>query len=138
MKVLDKAKKPKKPEAMFEKAFKHVAELLHCLYVKIPDMIVTRARLEEIRRGALHEHLRPFDGVLVTMKGVYCLEFKYGRNRLSTHQAWFEGIINAIKPNTFYVIRLTEKNDIRIEYAGKVILEDGDLYRIIGYFQLGD
>lgn len=94
------------PEKQFEKAFAFACNVAKCLYVKIPDAIMTKARLAHIRQtGRSDEPLKPFDGILITPNGNLCLEFKYQYGKLSPHQQDNREAINKIN-DSFVVVRL--------------------------------
>ncbi len=98
-------KKNKKPEKAFEEEFAWRGKIKKCLYVKIPDPIMTGKRLQLIKeRGVSDELRRTFDGILVKSSGNYCLEFKCGYNQLTEHQKDYRMKINAIN-NSFYIVR---------------------------------
>lgn len=91
-----------KPEAAFEKEFTTYCRMLGCEYVKIPDAIMTRAKLNMIvQKGRSDEHQRPFDGIMITPTDTICIEMKYGHNKLSAHQADWQERINKVRSGSF-------------------------------------
>lgn len=108
LRIDDATPKPKrvKHEHSFEKELEFVASLSGFSYIKIPDWIATRERIETLQRtGRSNEKQKPFDGILVTPKAIYCVECKYGKNKLSYHQSRWQEVVNSIKPDGFLVIR---------------------------------
>jgi hypothetical protein len=97
-------------EKYFEKEFSYYCPGIGCLYVKIPDAIMTGDRLAMMQlRGRSDEQKKPFDGIMVTPHGNLCLEFKYAYGKLRPHQmAWMEEI-NRIN-GSFFVLLKRELN----------------------------
>ena len=103
-------KKHKNPEKAFEEEFAWYAKIKKCLYVKIPDPIMTGERLQLMKeRGVSDELRRTFDGILVKNSGNYCLEFKFGYNKLSEHQEDYRKKINGINKSFYIVRKITRK-----------------------------
>ena len=103
-------KKHKKPEKAFEEEFAWYAKIKKCLYVKIPDPIMTGERLQLMKARWVSDELRrTFDGILVKNSGNYCLEFKFGYNKLSEHQEDYRKKINGINKSFYIVRKITRK-----------------------------
>lgn len=103
-----------------------------CAYFKIPDPIVTAQKIKDRKNYMMVEEKRPFDGILVTPVGNFCIECKFNYHPLSTHQKDNLALIDSIN-DTGYVLRKIEKiapNGYQIIYVkyrkekgGKVIYE---------------
>ncbi|MDY0218966.1 MAG: hypothetical protein RBR14_06440 [Candidatus Cloacimonas acidaminovorans] len=123
-------KKKMKPERVFEKEFAWCCKIKKCLYIKIPDPIMTEKRVQMMRdRGVSDELKRPFDGILVKKTGNYCLEFKFGYGKLSEHQKYYQETINGIN-QSFYIVRKTVtkvRNEIAKKIIYKLTLPDGQI-----------
>jgi len=93
-------------EKYFEKEFGYYCPMYGCLYVKIPDAIMTGDRIDLIKmRGRSDEQKKPFDGILITPQGNLCLEFKYAYGKLRPHQKdWMEEI-NRINGSFFVLLK---------------------------------
>lgn len=122
-----------KPEKEFEKDLKKIAPLFGCLYLKIPDTKMLNAN----NRYRNREEKRPFDAVLVTPAGNFCIECKVNYNGLKPHQKTTQDKINSIN-NSFFVFRkIFRKKGIvyRIEQPEKnVIFEMGKIEDLIDFF----
>ena len=71
---------------------------------------MTGKRLRLIKeRGVSDELRRSFDGILVKNSGNYCLEFKFGYNKLSEHQEDYRKKINGINKSFYIVRKITRK-----------------------------
>jgi hypothetical protein len=106
-----------KPEALFESHMKNTAPLVGCLYIKIPDTQM----LNRNNRYDHKEKKRPFDGIIVTPTGNWCVELKYGYPKLMPHQKQNQDRINEIN-RSFIVIRKIK----RIQFKHKYRLEFHD------------
>ena len=99
-------------EADFEGNFAILATVFNMRYIKIPDVVpIKRAGFIPVAKK------RPFDGVLVTSRGNYLVEFKINYGQQKEHQKLWEKEINEIN-NSYYLIRkkIYVKNR-RIEYT---------------------
>lgn len=130
-------------EKIFEKELSHVAAMHHCAYYKIPDPVVTAQKIKDRKNYMITEEKRPFDGVLVTPNGNYCIECKYNYNSLAPHQKENLERINSINGSA-WVLRKIEKLDdtgykriyvkYRKEKNGEVILETDNPMDLIKSF----
>lgn len=96
----DAGRQEMKPEAQFEKDLAYYAPLSGCAYFKIPDPKCINAKTRRYH----HEDKRPFDGVLVTPQGNYCVECKINSGKLLAHQDKNQRTINTIN-DSFIVLR---------------------------------
>ena len=122
-----------RPEAQFESTLARVASLLKCIYVKVPDMIATKARLS----SGLPEHRKPFDGVLITPSCVFAVECKIGYAKQREHQIETERRINAVNHNAYFVLRRIEKAkgfSYRIDQRCQPIAEFDNLPDAVKWF----
>lgn len=118
----------KNPERAFEAELAHVAAVNKCAYYKIPDPIITKKKTQDRKNYIFTEQKRPFDGILVTPQGNYCVECKYNYTQLSQHQKDNLYHINSIN-GTGIVLRKIEKIDktgYRREYVKYRIEVDGE------------
>ena len=90
-------RKNESPERDFESELTRIAPLYGCLYIKIPDFI--NAPVNKIIA-----HKRPFDAVIITPLQNFCIECKYGYNKLLPHQKDTQDKINKIN-KSYFVIR---------------------------------
>lgn len=121
----------------------HIAAMCKCAYFKIPDPTVTAIKTADRKNFMMTERKRPFDGILVTPAGNYCIECKYNYTALADHQKLNLDRINEIN-DTGWVLRKIEKFDdtgyrrvyvkYRKEKAGEVILETEDPQALIKSF----
>lgn len=110
----------KRPEREFEKAFAEYAALRKCLYLKIPDVIVTKEMLSSASgRGRLSASKRPADGVLITKYGAVLIELKAGSSPAKEHQKAYCGLANYIYSGSYLFIRKTAKG-FNIEFINEV------------------
>ena len=89
-----------KHEQQFEKDLAQVAQLLGCFYAKIPDTKMLNAE----NRYRNREQKRPFDAVIITPNGNFCIEAKYMYGELKDHQKHTQSKINNIN-GSYYVLR---------------------------------
>lgn len=123
-----------KPEKQLEKQIEQIAGYFGCAYFKIPDS-------KSINRDNRHFHReekRPFDGILVTPFGNYCIECKINSRKLLTHQSKNERIINEIN-QSFFVIRkrIRKYNCVyQIEQPERnVVFETGKIEDLFEWFK---
>ena len=117
-------------EKAFERYFAQLCATQGCVYMKIGDIIPTKARIALMKqRGYSDEAKKPFDGILVTPNGNYCIEMKYNYNSLEQHQADNQSRINKIN-GSFFVIR--NRGDFYyLEQNGKPFDKTNNLLDII-------
>jgi hypothetical protein len=130
-------------EKAFEAELAHLAAINHCAYIKIPDPLVTAMKIQDRKNFMMTECKRPFDAILVTPNGNYCIECKYNYTPLAEHQKENLARINEINDSA-WVLRKLEKFDdtgykriwvkYRKEKAGEVILETEDPQALIKSF----
>ena len=110
-----------KHESLFEKELSRIAPLFSCRYFKIPDP----KNINRANRHSVKEDKRPFDAVLVTQKGCFCIECKYKNGSLLPHQKLNGQEIEKINGH-FYVFRkiFYKKRGMiyRIENSEKTVL----------------
>ncbi len=94
-------------EFLFEAELFRIAPLFGCMYVKIPDAVKTRESLKQRADGSFYmkEKKRPFDAILVSKTGNYCIEAKANANKLECHQKKYGENISVIN-QCFYVLRV--------------------------------
>lgn len=113
-------------EAQAEGTFGHYAPLKKCAYFKIPDAIKTKDSLIRKENGTytMVEDQRPFDGILVTPVGNFCIEWKYNKGKLKDHQE--ENLVKVKQINNmYYILRRTDKkNKAGIIYEVGYTVED--------------
>ena len=118
-------------EKEFEKQLTRIAPLFGCLYFKIPDTTMLNKNNRNINR----EQKRPFDGVLVTESGNYCIECKVDSNRLKPHQIVNLDDVNKINGKG-YVLRVRNRKQrvYVVEWNGKVLIECATIDELIEQF----
>lgn len=97
-------------EKTFENELMHVAALCKCAYIKIPDPIVTNKKTQDRKNYMFTEEKRPFDGILVTPSGNYCIECKYDYNPMLKHQKENLEMVDNINEMA-YVLQKLERFD---------------------------
>jgi len=141
--VAQAKKHNKAREKAFEAELAHLAAIMRCAYIKIPDPLVTATKIKDRKNFMMTECKRPFDAILVTPNGNYCIECKYNYTPLAEHQKANLARINEINDSA-WVLRKIEKYDntgykriwvkYRKEKAGEVILETDDPMALIKSF----
>lgn len=127
--------KPVKHEHKFEKELEYFCSISGVAYIKIPDWIATRERIETLKRtGRSNEKQKPFDGVMITPKAVFCIECKYGKNTLSPHQKEYKGIADSINRNSFLVLRKLDNTLYQIESCAGVF-KFNDVHTMVKYIK---
>lgn len=124
--------KHKTPEANFEQEIQILARKYKSMYIKIPDTKM----LNKSNRQFNREHKRPFDGLLITPKGNYCVEFKIDNRKLSPHQADYKKLINMVN-GSFFVFRmkrLKKKVIYSIEITGSTVFCCSTCSGLLGWF----
>ncbi len=132
-------------EAKFEKNLATAASYLKCCYIKIPDPIYGSRRVRAMKAGQnFIERRRPFDGLLIVPKddehygGTYCIEAKFGYNKLAPHQFNSLSIVNNIN-GMAYLVRarnLKRGTVYTVEWPEKeVLFETEDLVEFITWFK---
>ena len=109
--------KHRTPESNFEQEIQILARKYKSMYIKIPDTQM----ITEKNRKSHGEQKRPFDGVLVTPKGNFCIECKMDNGKLSPHQADYQKLINMANGSFFVFRKKRLKN--RVDYS----IETGDM-----------
>ena len=122
-------KKPrKKTEHYFEQILEHMSPLFKCAYIKIPDAIYTKDIVDARESGIkIRERRRPFDGVLITPTGVFCIEAKQGSNSLMPHQLVTYHHLMSVNKTSIYIVRMRrykERDDYIVEQP-----EHNELFR---------
>lgn len=122
-----------KPEAKFESDLFKVASLLKCKYVKIPE--VDKSQYLD-KRYLNKEAKRPFDAVLITKNGNFCIECKINSNQLMRHQEVNQIKINTINKSFFVFRKRINKLSIKyqIEQDHELIFESSKIEDLIKYF----
>jgi hypothetical protein len=103
-----------KPEKQFQKDLEKVAALNGYMLIDIPD-----APQSAELRYKNREKKRPFDCVLVAPAGVWCIELKYGYNKLMPHQLALHRKIGDVNNKAVIILRkiqLTNSVVYREEY----------------------
>jgi len=121
-----------KHEAIFEKELGQVAPIFGCAYFKIPDTKM----INKFNRHRNREDKRPFDSILITPKGNYCIECKVNYNKLSEHQQKNQLTVNNIN-SSFYVLRKnvnTKQIIYSIIFNGKVVKKTASISVLVNYF----
>ena len=126
------------PEKSFETEFAFWAKISRMLYLKIPDPIMTKDKLNSMkRRGQSDELQRPCDGILITKRKNFLIECKYNYNKLLPHQNYYQTEVNKIN-HSYYVIRkINRKKAIiyRIECNNEIVFETLFIDEIIEFFK---
>jgi len=118
-------------EAEFEKQLTRIAPLYGCRYFKIPDTKM----INKNNRKSNREQKRPFDGILVTESGNYCIECKVDSNTLKPHQKVNLDDINKINGRGFVLrVRNGKQRVYVIECNGKTLVEFGTIDELIKQF----
>lgn len=134
----ENAKPPVKHEHHFERDLEFFCSINGVAYIKIPDWIATRERIETLKlTGKSNEKQKPFDGVLVTPNAVYCVECKYGSNTLSEHQKHYRDLVDSRNPGSFLVLRKKSDTDYVLEVLNtkKVFTDIVELIKYIKHKQ---
>jgi len=125
-----------KPEAKFEHELTKIAPLFGCRYVKIPDS----KSINRNNRYSHREEKRPFDAILITPNGNFCIECKINSGKLLTHQERNGQMINEIN-QSFYIIRKrirTYETVYQVEQPEKnVIFETKKIEELFTFFIAG-
>jgi len=135
-------------EKTFENELMHVAALCKCAYIKIPDPIVTAKKTQDRKNFMFTEEKRPFDGILVTPSGNYCIECKYEYNPMIKHQKENLELVERINGMS-YVLQKLEKFDstgyrrISVKYRkkgtdGVVVFETDNPLELVKSFIVKD
>jgi len=120
------------PEEKFEKELFKEAGLLYSRYIKIPDISKKNFTIG-IKNT---DSKRPFDGVLITPGGNFCIECKYNYNTLMRHQELNQMRINNIN-KSFFVLRKVELKkgfEYRIEQNHEVLFKTDKIEQLIRWF----
>ncbi len=126
-------KQRNKFEDTLERMFAIVCRSKGCMYLKIPDTKMINAN----NRHNHHESKRPFDGVLATPTGNYCVECKVDNNKLSLHQEANQQVINKIN-DSFLVLRWKQKlkpSVFQIERHNKVVFGSEDIVEVVEWIK---
>lgn len=117
-------------EKQFEDEIKRLAPVLKSRYYKIPDTHM----INKENRHKHKEDKRPFDGVLVTPYGNYCVECKVGNNKLTGHQEETMKRINEIN-ESFVVLsrKITKKTVVYKVENGKQTKEFSNLLDMLKF-----
>lgn len=126
------------PEKSFEMEFAFWAKISRMLYLKIPDPIMTKDKLNSMkRRGQSDELQRPCDGILITKKGNYLIECKYNYNKLLPHQEYYQGKVNEINKSYYVIRKIKRKYETiyRIEFNNEIIYETKQIENLLSFFE---
>jgi len=100
-------------ETQFAKKLEKEASRYGCKLIDIPDVYVTAEKLEQFKKtGKFNERRRPFDKLLVSPSGNYCIEIKYNNSPLRPHQRETQIKINEINRSYFVVRKKVKINKI--------------------------
>ncbi len=112
------------------------ASLLKCRLIGIPDERVTPESLKRWKDPYKRPKRRPFDCLLVTPSGNYCLELKVNNDSQSFHQKTTEHNINRIN-KSYYVVRKREgfPSTYSLHQPGKWLPKTTKIEEIIQYFK---
>jgi len=98
-------------ETQFAKELEREAPIHGCKLIDIPDVVVTAEKLDQFEEtGKFNERRRPFDKLLVSLSGNYCIELKYENRPLKSHQRKTQIKINKIN-RSYFVVRKKVKID---------------------------
>lgn len=88
----------KTEEKKFVNDFMREARKLGMITAKIPDP-----------KGCyINQEYRPFDFVLITKTNTFCIEAKFGNNKLLSHQKATAKAIEKLNSDTYWIIRKKE------------------------------
>ena len=111
-------------ESEFEREFQLVAQSCGCVWVKIPDPILTaETRFRPERK-------RPADGVLIMQCGVMLIELKIGSGSAKPHQLEWSGKCRKINPLSYVFIRKRPAGKVK-SGCYQIEISDGGKPRLI-------
>ena len=116
-----------KPEKQFQKDLEKVAALKGYLLIDIPD-----APQSAELRYKNREKKRPFDCVLLTNYTLYCVELKYGYNKLMSHQYDLHLKMNEISDPYISAIVFRKKQlTKKVEYTKEWVHSSGKIINML-------
>ena len=123
----------RKPEASFENDLTRLAPFFGCEYEKIPDTKM----INRYNRDMNREKKRPFDGVLVTPNGNFCIEAKVNSNKLMIHQEIIQDEINKVNKSYFVLRKRIGKRRInyQVEQDHNLIFETTEIENLFKFFK---
>lgn len=128
-----------KNEHEFDESLAKVCALLKCVWIDIPDAIISR---NDRIYGRIKERQRPFDKVLLTPQSIFMIELKFNNGQLKDHQKIRGNRYNNIRPGSYYVLRakMNLKNPMfQIENAnGDIAFKTPDIIELIRWFLVLD
>jgi len=103
-------------ETIFEREMERIAPLFSCLYIKIPDVIITKDNIKKTKdsvtgktKSTVVAHTRPCDAILVTPFSTFMIEAKFNKGSLRKSQRDCEEKVNRLHPS-YYIINKTVDN----------------------------
>ena len=115
-------------ERTFQTAFAKACKKKEVIYMEVPDVVMTKARISEIKSGKFAEHKRHADCVIVTSEGAVNCELKdeYGKDK--QHQTDYCVDCNKVCACTYLFLR-QKKGKYYVEYhdlTSKTVLAETD------------
>ena len=120
-------KKISTPEDDFAQVFQLTAQTCGCVWVKIPDYIVT-SKTRHIPKKKL-----PCDGILVMPEGVMLIELKYGYNDAEDHQIDWSAKCRKVNTLSYVFVRMRPATKTIPEHY-RIETSDGGKPRLIETF----
>ena len=121
------------PETQFRKDFRAIAIKRNMIVCPIPDP----------KGNYTYQEFRPFDFVLITKHGTFCIEAKVEHNNLLPHQKGTSEAIEKLNPMAYWIIRKRETKKRGTLYTiekyrnkkKEVIMESDMIEHLVKHFE---